>query len=132
MNPLKQILFLSFFFMVMSAISFSQSIYFCEGVDSEGYPKNPSSVFNISKDGGYLYVLVELPYQVQCHSVSFVIYKTDSGNMKYDNTIYVDVERNWTWFWKQITFYQTGKYTVYVYDCDDNLLTSGDVRIQYY
>ncbi len=107
--------------------SFAQTLYFCEDVDKDGYPVNESSVFNIPDDGGYLYVLVRLPYEVDCRSVSMEIYRNGS----YDNTIYVDTEKNWTWFWKKITFYKSGSYSVYVDDCNDDELTSGDVKIKF-
>lgn len=105
----------------------SQSIYFCEGVSNDGYPITESSVFNIGSGGGYVYVLVRLPYEIACRSVRFEVYK--DGN--YDNTIYLDTEKNWTWFWKQVTFYDAGRYTFYAYDCFDYQLTSGSVRIQW-
>jgi hypothetical protein len=105
----------------------SQTMYFCEGVTNDGYPITESSVFNISRDGGYVYVLLRLPYEVACRTVRFEIYK--DGN--YDNTIYLDTEKDWRWMWKQVTFYKTGRYTLYAYDCFDYLLTSESVRIQY-
>lgn len=105
----------------------AQEIYFCEGVDDDGYPISESSSFTIPEDGGYLYVLVRLPYEVDCRSVRFEIYR----NGDYDNTVYVDTESNWVWFWKQITFYKRGDYKFYAYDCYDDLLTSGSVEIRY-
>ncbi|MDO8549299.1 MAG: hypothetical protein Q7S39_03980 [Ignavibacteria bacterium] len=130
---MKRLYFLSLiFFAVISFISnnnsFAQTLYFCEDVDADGYPVNESSVFSIPKDGGYLYTLVRLPYEVDCYSVRYEIYR----NGDYDNTIYVDVEKDWTWFWKKITFNESGTYEFYAYDCDDNLLTSGEVKIKYY
>lgn len=128
---MKKTLLLSFLFvaavLIFSNQSSAQSLYFCEGVDADGYAITPSSTFNISRDGGYLYVLTRLPYQLNCKSASLVIYRNDA----YDNTIYIDTERNWTWFWKQVTFYKAGDYDIYVYDCDDNLLTSGYLRINF-
>ena len=103
----------------------AQSIYFCEGVDDDGYAINEASTFTIPDDGGYLYVLVRLPYEVDCSSVRFEIYR----NGDYDNTIYADTESEWVWFWKQITFYKRGTYDIYVYDCDDYELTYGTVKI---
>jgi hypothetical protein len=105
----------------------AQTMYFCEGVDDDGYPITEASSFTIPDDGGYLYVLVRLPYEVDCRSVSMEIYR----NGDYDNTIYLDTERNWVWFWKQVTFYKRGTYKIYVYDCYDDLLTSGSVEINY-
>lgn len=106
----------------------AQTIYFCEGVDDDGYPITESSSFTIPSDGGYLYVLVRLPYEIDCYSVTFDIYRDG----EYDNTIYVDTETNWVWFWKKINFYKSGTYKFYVYDCYDVLLTTGSVDINYY
>ena len=105
----------------------AQDMYFCEGVDDDGYPIRESSSFTIPDDGGYLYVLVRLPYEVDCSSISFDIYR--NGN--YDNTIYMDTNDNWIWFWKQITFYKSGTYKIYVYDCYEEMLTSGRLKINY-
>jgi hypothetical protein len=127
---MKKILSLAVLALVFFAISNSanaQSIYFCESVSGDGYPITESSVFNISRDGGYLSVLVRLPYEVACRSVRFEIYR----NGEYDNTIYMDTEKNWVWFYKEITFYKAGNFSVYVYDCFDYLLTSGSVKIQF-
>ncbi len=122
----------SFSFMIIllvlfSGINYSQDIYFCEGVDDDGYPESEASSFTIPDDGGYLYVLVRLDYEVDCKSVYFEVYR----NGEYDNTIYLDTERNWVWFWKEVSFYKRGTYKFYVYDCDDELLTSGKVDIDY-
>ncbi len=105
--------------------SYSQSISFCEGVNDDGEPTNPSSKFTIPASGGYLYVLVDLGYEVDCSSVDFEIYR----NGKYDNTISMDTKDNWTWFYKQITFYKSGEFTIDVYDCNDDLIVSGSVDI---
>jgi hypothetical protein len=119
--------FLALVFFAFSENSSSQTMYFCEGVSNDGYPITESSVFNIGSGGGYVYVLVRLPYEIACRSVRFEIYR----NGEYDNTIYLDTEKNWVWFWKQVTFYKSGNYTVYAYDCFDYMLTSGSVKIQY-
>ena len=105
----------------------AQTMYFCEGVDDDGYPITEASSFTIPDDGGYLYALIRLPYEIGCKSVRFEIYR----NGDYDNTIYLDTEYDWTWFWKQINFYKRGTYEFYVYDCDDYELTRGEVRIDY-
>jgi hypothetical protein len=118
--------------LVLSGQVKAQTLYFCEGVDNDGYPITESTVFNISSGGSYFYFLVRLPYAIDCRSVRYEIYKVDRyGNESYDNTIYQDTERDWTWFWKKVTFYDSGKYNVYVYDCYDYLLTSGSVRTQF-
>jgi len=118
--------------MTLSQSLKAQSLYFCESVDGDGYPVGESTVFTIPSAGGYLNVLVRLPYALDVYSVRYEIYKIDSyGNETYDNTIYQDTEKNWVWFWKQITFYKAGRYSVYVYDSNNYLLTSGSIKIQY-
>lgn len=104
----------------------AQSIYFCEGVDDDGDPISSSSTFTIPSSGGYLYVLIQMPYEIGCKSVSLEVYR----GSKYDNTITIDTKSNWTWFWKKVTFYKAGDYTIDVYDCDDELLVSGNVTIE--
>lgn len=113
-------------FIGLSGISYSQSIYFCEGVDDDGEPINESSVFTIPESGGYLYVLIQMPYEVGCKRVDLEVYR--NGN--YDNTISIDTQRNWTWFWKKVTFYKAGEFVIDVYDCNDEFLTSGSVEIE--
>jgi hypothetical protein len=128
---------LLFVFLVVGCIALSQSLkaqslYFCESVDKDGYPVGESTVFTIPSAGGYLNFLVRLPYTADVTSVRYEIYKVDPyGTESYDNTIYQDVEKNWVWFWKQVTFYNTGNYNVYVYDSNNYLLTSGTVKIKY-
>ena len=115
-----------FLLLLFSSVS-AQTIYFCEGVDDDGYPISEASSFTIPDEGGYLYVLVRLPYEIACESVRFEIYR----NGEYDNTINLDTEDDWSWFWKQITFYKRGTYEFYVYDCYDYELVTGKVKINY-
>lgn len=103
----------------------SQSIYFCEGVDKNGDPINSSSSFTIGSNGGYLYVLIQLPNEVDCSEVYLEIYKDDD----YNNTISIETKKSWTWFWKKVTFYEEGEYIIDVYDCDDDFIVSGKVEI---
>lgn len=127
-NLINLILFLIPFTVTVSA----QQLFFCEGVTSDGYPRNSSDVFTIPRDGGYLYMLVKLRYEIECDEVTYFIYKVDSyGNKSYDNSFYLDVNRNWNWFWKQVTFYKPGLYEVEVYDCYDYKIASGRLRIEY-
>lgn len=123
---LRITLLFTFFFILISNLN-AQTMYFCEGVDDDGYPINDASSFTIPDDGGYLYVLIRLSYEVDCESVRLEIYR--NGN--YDNTIYLDTEYEWSWFWKQITFYKRGNYDIYAYDCYDYELASGRVRIDF-
>jgi hypothetical protein len=113
--------------LALSGSAKSQTMYFCEGVTSDGYPTGEASTFNIGSGGGYLDVLTRLPYSLNCSSVRYEIYR----NGEYDNTIYQDTQTNWDWFYKQITFYKSGSYTIYLIDCYDITLASGTVRIQF-
>ena len=110
----------------------AQVLYFCEDVDEDGYPENESSAFTIGTEGGWLKFLVRLDEEVDCNEVKYVIYKVArSGKEKYSTTIYQDVEENWVWFWKQVTFYDDGSYKVYVYDKYDKFLSSGSLKISF-
>ncbi|RPI18527.1 MAG: hypothetical protein EHM58_04950 [Ignavibacteriae bacterium] len=132
LKKLLTIGFIAFTLVILSGEVTSQTLYFCESVDRDGYPITESSVFNISRSGGYFTFLVRLPYAIKCNSVRYEIYKEDSrGNEVYNTTIYQDTERDWVWFYKEVTFYDPGRYNVYVYDCYDYLLTSSSVKIQY-
>ncbi len=124
---------LTVIFLSLGNTAFSQSLQFCEDVGSNGAPIKPSTVFDISNKGGYLKCLTTLPYRVGTSSVSYEVYKIDSeGNEKYDNSIQQTVDPGYTWFWKEITFYDEGRYNIYVYDSDKNFLASQQIRIQYY
>lgn len=115
-----------------ASVSNAQTMYFCEDVSKDGDPITQSTVFNISPNGGYLKILVKLPYSLRSSQVMYDVYQVDSdGNESFDNTIYQDTESSWDWFWKEVTFYKTGRYNVYVYDRDRNFLTSGQVVINY-
>lgn len=110
----------------------SQSLEFCEGVDSDGYPMTPSTVFTIPSSGGYLYFLVKLPYELGSTKIMYDIFKVDSyGGEVFDNTIYQDAKTDWTWFYQEVNFYKAGLYKVYVYDAQSNPIASGQVSIQY-
>jgi hypothetical protein len=110
----------------------SQTLYFCENVDANGYAIAPSSVFSINSSGGFLYFLVRLPYEFGSTGIAYDIYRVDSyGGESFDNTINQDAQKNWTWFYQKVNFYKAGLYNVYVYDGDRNFLTSGQVSIQY-
>ena len=123
--------FVALFF--VSEIALSQTLYFCEGVNDSGYPKNESSVFNIPRNGGFFYFLVRLPYTVECSEVYYDIYDVYSDNSEnYNTTITQDgLSYDWTWFWKKVTFYTAGYYHVYVKDCYGTTLASSYLTINY-
>ncbi len=119
-------------FFLFFSTGISQALHFCEGVTEKGQPVNSSSTFKIDKKGGYFYFLVQLPYRIQCTSAKFKIYRVGpSGNLTFDTSISTDTEKDWTWFWKQVTFYKPGNFEVEVVDCNGNSIVSGRVTIEY-
>lgn len=133
----KLIRFKTLLLLLIAISSFSvsesqaQNLYFCEGVDDDGYAIESATLFTISESGGYLYFLCRLPWEVKSSSVSYAIYKVDNnGYETFFETVYQDTQRNWTWFWKKYTFYESGNYNVYIYDGSNTLLTSGSVNIR--
>jgi hypothetical protein len=124
----------TFFLLILfvSSVSLAQRVYFCEGVNDDGSPINDASEFTISSSGGYLYVLTKLYSRCNTKEAIIDIFKVGNDSKEsFVNTIYVDTETSWTWFWKKVTFYNSGKYNVYVYDEDEKLLASGTVRINF-
>jgi hypothetical protein len=134
---LKKIIITSFLFITLVLItkaSFSQTLYFCEGVDRDGYPINQSTTFYIPSGGGYFYFLMRLPYEVQCYSIKYELYRVDTYDYteSYSTTIYHDdLSLNWVWFWKKVTFYKPGYYHVYAVDCNGYTLTSSYVTVDW-
>jgi len=121
-----------FEFFFLSLITSAQTLYFCEWVTKDGRPINDSNVFNIPKDGGYLYFLVTLPYEVACDYVYFTIYKIDRyGNEKFYDDFKVDTNKKWAWFWSKYTFYKSGDYRVYCSDCSGYELVYEEIKIQF-
>jgi len=72
------LLFVLFF--GFTALTSAQSLYFCEGVDEDGYAINEASTFTIGSNGGYLYFLVRMGSgkSIDCYEVLFDIYRVDS------------------------------------------------------
>lgn len=113
--------------LIVTKSTYSQTMYFCESVDGDGYPVGESSTFTIGSSGGYLDVLVRLPYEVGTRSVSYELYL----NGDYNTTIYQDTERNWVYFYKSITFYSSGTWKIYCVDGNGNTLCSSTLRIKF-
>ena len=123
--------FVLFLFLFTAGVSYSQVLYFCESVDEDGEPVNDANYFTITQDGGYLDFLVRMDSRVGVYSVYYKVYKIRNGKEVYDNTIWQDVEPDWTWFWKEINFYEDGTYDVYVYDEWDNFIASSTIEIEF-
>ncbi len=129
---MRKLYLIAVLFILALSTGFSQSLHFCEGVNDQGQPVNSSSTFKIDRNGGYFFFLVQLPYQINCTSVKFKIYKRGpSGNLTFDTSISTDTERNWSWFWKQVTFTKPGNFEVEVVDCNGNSIVSRSVKVEY-
>ncbi|MBK6678751.1 MAG: hypothetical protein IPG53_01395 [Ignavibacteriales bacterium] len=84
---------------------------------------------------------MKLPYTVGCEEVYFEIYRLDDYDPNYptmegegevyETTISSTTKPDWTWFYKQVTFYKTGYYRIYVKDCTESYLASSVVRINW-
>ncbi|HAP01962.1 MAG TPA: hypothetical protein DCQ93_08575 [Bacteroidetes bacterium] len=120
-----------FIFLSIAVGTSAQTIYFCESVDQSGAPVNQSNAFIIGNNGGYFDFLVKLPYEARSYYVNYDIYKLSSdGSEQFDNTIRQEIEPDYNWFWKEVTFYDEGTYKVYVYDDNDYLITSSSVKVR--
>ena len=74
----KQGLLLPAFFLFFFTQSvFSQTLTFCESVDSNGNPKGSSTKFTINASGGFLEGLVTLPREVNSMFATYDIFKVD-------------------------------------------------------
>ncbi len=119
------------FLFFASAETKAQSLYFCESVDKDGYAINESNTFVIGNNGGYFDFLVRMPYDLRSYYINYDIYEVESdGTEKFSETIRQDSQPDWQFFWKEITFYDSGTYKVYVYDDNDYLITSSTVKVK--
>jgi len=133
MKTLLKLFSLTCALLIFSFISVNaQTVYFCESVSDDGYPKNSSSSFTINSGGGYLDVLVDLGYTCETDHIYMDFYRIDrNGKEVFDSTIEMDVDPDWTWFYKEVTFYDSGRYVVYVADEDGYPLANGEVKISF-
>jgi len=108
---------------------YSQQVVFCESVDRMGVPVKASKDFTIGSGGGFVKILVKLKKEIGSENVVFDIYKVNDNKEVFNNTIRMATQPALTWFYKEITFFYSGEYRVYVYDERDKLLGVGEVRI---
>lgn len=132
----KIFLSLLLFFIIISGFRLTlnaQTLYFCEGVDASWYPINDSNVFIIKEDAITLFFLVRSPYYLTCTFVNYKIYLIDgNGGVQYYTTIKQEnMRKESRRFWRKVTFSKAGTFNVYVYDCDEKLLTNSKITIKY-
>jgi hypothetical protein len=127
----RNFLFLFIILLFISIDTFSQSLTFCESVDSNGNPKGSSGKFTIHTGGGFLEGLVTLPREVNSTFATYDIFKLDEENKElFESTIRQTLKPEFTWFSQRITFKKSGTYHVYVYDDRDRLLCVGIIAIR--
>jgi hypothetical protein len=124
---MQRILFL--FLLILPPSLKAQQIIFCESVDKSGFPINASREFTIGNKGGFIKILVKLDKEVKTENVIFDIYKMNDDKKIYNNTLHMTTKPGLTWFYKEITFFNSGDYQVYVYDEFDKILGVGEVKI---
>ena len=119
-----------FLFLLIPFLANSQLAIFCEKVDHIGNPKNASTEFTVSKNGGFLKLLVRLKRKANTSSVIIDIFRKNGEKKELDNSITMSINPFMTWFYKELTFYQEGEYQVNVYDEKGKLLAVGKVLIK--
>lgn len=114
----------------ISSASFSQTLTFCDKADASGKPVNASTIFTVAKNGGPVTMLFTLPAGSKLTVVSFDVYKVDNGKEVFQSTLKQPVTGSQNWVSKQMTFYNEGRYRVYVFDDQDKQLSRAEVLIK--
>lgn len=114
----------------ISFASFSQALSFCEKADASGKPVNANTAFTVAKNGGPVTMLFTVPAGSKLTSVSFDVYKIDNGKEVFQSTLKQNVSGSQNWVAKQMTFYNEGRYRVYVFDEQDKQLARAEVLIK--
>lgn len=105
-------------------------VIFCEDVTTDGDPVTKSDVFNIGRDGGYVYVLVDHTGKFKTTELIVDVWKGD-GYSEFVETKRFTVEDYWVWTKFKYTFYSPGEYKIMVYNKDEVFINSGYVTINY-
>ena len=108
----------------------SQSLTFCEKVDASGNPVNPNTVFSVKQNGSPISFFYILPTGYNGASVNFDIYKIDENKEVFHSTMKQAVNPAQKSVSKQMTFYDAGKYRIYVFDEKDQQLAKSDLVIK--
>lgn len=124
---------ITFLFLFAGHSTFSQStLKFCVEAAKGAVCLNPSTEFDISKEGGTISLFVQPEDSIGTAKVLYRIYFMDAyGNEKEINTITQVTEPGWTYAWQDVVFYDPGTYKVNVYrtGTTETLLCSGLVKL---
>ena len=114
----------------VSEISFSQSLTFCDKTDASGKAVNANTTFTVAKNGGPVTMLFTTSPAAKLSTVSFDVYRLDNGKEVFQSTLKQPVTGGQNWVAKQMTFYNEGRYRVYVFDDQDKPLARAEVLIK--
>ncbi|MDB5281449.1 MAG: hypothetical protein JWO06_524 [Bacteroidota bacterium] len=129
---MKKILITPIMLCFAVAASSQTSIKFCVEVEQQGKCQSQSSEFTIGKEGGTISFLLMNQRGIGATNVMYRIFKLeDNGTETYSSTVEQKIEKNWTYAWQDVVFYDEGTYKVKVFDTtqDESLLCSGFVKI---
>ncbi len=109
-------------------------LYFCEEYTSNG-EVGVSEVFNISRKGGYLTVMIDLrpaDATIGTGKVDLRITRYEGDKEKIVETLPFDVQPDWDYIhFDKVTFYKSGDYKVTLLKTDGTPVVSGEVTINY-
>jgi len=120
---------LAIIFFLCCSIAKSQTLTFCDRVDGSGGAVNSYSTLTVQKNGTPVTFLFTLPKNTPCRNVNFDVYRIVNEKEVYQSTIKQPASSN-NWVSKQMTFYQEGKYIVYVFDDEDKQLAKGTLMVK--
>ncbi len=110
-------------------------LYFCERYSSAGGEVGESDVFNISRSGGYLTVMIDLrpaDATIGTGKVDLRIARYEGSKEKIVETLPFDVQPDWDYIhFDKVTFYKEGDYKVTLLKSDGTPVASGEVTINY-
>jgi len=116
--------------LLISEISFSQSLTFCDKADAAGKAINANTTFTVAKNGGPVTMLFTAPPASKLSTVSFDVYRLDNGKEVLVTSMKQPVAGSQNYAAKQMTFYDEGRYRVYVFDDQDKPLARAEVLIK--
>lgn len=107
----------------------AQRLYFCQSVSESGDPVGLNQFFYIPQNGATnIAMLIKLPFPADADSVELRFFGMDSLNNEiYLSSVLINVEKDWTWFWKSIEFKYPGRFKTYVFADRKRLLCSETV-----
>jgi hypothetical protein len=131
---MKKLLIIALF-SVLGILAYStcqaQTISFCKSVKENGEMVSPSPTFGIPKQGGVIYMLVNLEKKVDAEKIVYKVFKvSNEGDQTLDQTLNDIVKPEWLWFDHELIIRSPGNYIVYVYkDGSLESLASGMVHV---